>query len=69
MNFDIKREFEEIVLNTKSLKNSFTNKYTNSKYTLQMIIDEILYFLKSGVSWRMLRPAINYKTLSGCLVY
>lgn len=63
MNFDIKSEFEKIVLNTESLKNSFINKSTNSKYTLQTIINEILYFLKSGVSWRMLRSTINYKTL------
>lgn len=63
MNFDIKTEFKNIVLKTNILKNTYLNKHTNSKYTLETIIDELLYFLKLGVSWRNLRSPINYKTL------
>lgn len=63
MNFDIKFEMKKIILNTDSLKNTYIGKYSNTKYTLDLIINEIFYFLKSGVSWRMLRSEINYKTL------
>jgi len=63
MNFNIQNELKNIILNTKSLKNTYNRTHTNSKYTIELLIDEILYFLKSGVSWRMLRSTINYKTL------
>ena len=63
MNFDIKFELKKIILNSSKLKDSFIKIYPNSKYSLDLIIDELLYFLKSGVSWRMLRSTINYKTL------
>jgi len=63
MNFDIKFEIKKIILNNKNLKNSYNKNYSNTKYSLDLIIDEIFYFLKSGVSWRYLRSSINYKTL------
>jgi transposase len=63
MKIDIVTEIESIVLSTNKLKDTYLKKHTNSKYSLRLIITEILYFLKSGVSWRMLRSPINYKTL------
>lgn len=63
MNFDIKLELKKIILKSKHLKNSFNKQHSNSKYSIDLIIDELMYFLKSGVSWRMLRSTINYKTL------
>ena len=63
MDFNIKIEIKKIILNCNNLKNSYNKKHTNSKYSLDLIIDELLYFLKSGVSWRYLRSPINYKTL------
>lgn len=63
MNFEIKTELKNIVLNTNNLKDTYIKKHTNTKYTLDKIIDELLYFLKSGVSWKNLRSTINYKTL------
>lgn len=63
MNFNLQTELKKIVLNTESLKNTYSVTHTHSKYTIDLIINEILYFLKSGVSWRMLRSEINYKTL------
>ena len=62
MNFDLKKEFKKVILNTNNLKNTFIKQHTNNKYNLDLIIDELFYFLKSGVSWRMLRSPINYKT-------
>lgn len=63
MNFDLKFELKKIILASTNIKATYTQKYANSKYTLDLIIDELLYFLKSGVSWRMLRSPINSKTL------
>lgn len=63
MTFDIKTELRETIMASDKLKNTYNKKHSNSKYSLDLIIEEILYFLKSGVSWRMLRSTINYKTL------
>lgn len=63
MVFDIKTELKNVILSSDKLKNTYIKKHSNSKYTLDLIVEEILYFLKSGVSWRMLRSTINYKTL------
>ena len=63
MNFDIKLEIKNIILNCNKLKYSYTKQHCNSKYSLDTIIDELFYFLKSGISWRLLRSTINYKTL------
>jgi transposase len=61
--FDLKMEFKNVVLTTAKIKNTYLRTFPNSKYSLDFIIDEIIYVLQSGVSWRMLRSAINYKTL------
>ena len=63
MNLDIKSEFKKIVLNIDIFKNCFNKVHSNSKYSLDLIIDELLYFLKSGVSWTTLRSPIKPKTL------
>jgi transposase len=63
MEIDIKNELKNIILNTHILKNTYLKKHSNTKYSLELIINEILYMLKSGVSWRLLRSPINYKTL------
>ena len=63
MNLDIIIELKNIILSTDKLKDTYLKKHSNTKYSLHQIITEILYFLKSGVSWRMLRSPINYKTL------
>src|SRR3970040_1474459 len=63
MNFDIKTELKKIILNTAVLKDTYLIAHTNSKYSIDLIIHELLYFLQSGVSWRMLRSPINAKTL------
>jgi hypothetical protein len=50
MNFDIKIEFKNIVLNSPVISSTFLKTHPNSKYSLDLIIDEIFYVLKSGVS-------------------
>lgn len=63
MTVDIKSLLKNTILASGKLRNTYIKKHSNTKYTLDVIIEEILYFLKSGVSWRMLRSPINYKTL------
>jgi transposase len=63
MVLDIKIELKNIILSADKLKTTYVKKHSNTKYSLDLIINEILYFIKSGVSWRMLRSTINYKTL------
>jgi hypothetical protein len=48
----------------KTFKKSFNN-YKNKlkKYDLNLIINEIYYMLKTGLSWRDYRGPINYNTL------
>ena len=56
-------ELRLIILNTQALANTFLTHHPNSKYSLDIIIRELLFVLKSGVSWRNVRSPINYKTL------
>lgn len=60
---DITSEMKDVILRTQDLKNTFIKTHPNTKYKLETIINEILYFLKAGMSWRLLRSPINYKTL------
>ena len=62
MNFDIKTEMKKVILKS-SLKDSFNKMHSNAKYSLDLIISELLYFLKSGISWNFLRSPIKSKTL------
>src|SRR5690606_22987560 len=63
MFFDLKIELKKIILNTSNISYTYTHKYSHSKYSLDLIIDEIFVFLKMGVSWVMFRSSINSKTL------
>lgn len=49
MKFDITEEMKNIILNS-SIKNTYNKTHTHTKYPLDLIINELLYFLKSGVS-------------------
>jgi transposase len=62
-NFDIKSELINIILNNSNLNSTFTIIHPNTKFSLSSLIDEILYVLKSGVSWRNLRSPIPFKTV------
>ena len=63
MNIDIVSLIKDIIMSTKNLAPTFNKKHPNTKYSLHHIIKELIYLLKSGVSYRMLRSTINYKTL------
>lgn len=63
MNFDIKKEIKIIISNTDVLRKRYFSTHPNTKYSLDTIIQEIIYFLRSGTSWNLLRSSVNSKTL------
>jgi transposase len=54
---------KKIILGDTEIGIFYRNQYPNSKYSLDDILNELLYFLKSGVSWKNLRSKINTNTL------
>lgn len=51
------------VIRESRIGHHYTETYTNQKYTLKNIIDDIIYVLKTGISWRNIRSSINWNTL------
>ena len=62
MDIDIIREIKKIIYKSK-LKNTYYHKHPNTKYRIELIIKELIYVLKTGISWNNLRSPINSKTL------
>ena len=65
LNFSLKEIIINIVNRSLHLRKSYFNDHPNKKYTLSLIIDELFYVLKTGVSWRDNRGPINWRTLYG----
>ncbi len=61
--FNVKNVLKGVILRTKKLKSTFSVSHPNTKYSLDLILDEIIYVLRNGISWRELRSEINYNTL------
>ena len=45
----------DCILKDTKLSKYYSSKFPNSKYSLKSIIVDILYVLKTGISWRDLR--------------
>lgn len=58
-----KDTIKNFILNHPKLKKYYTNTFPNSKYSLDIIIEDILFVLKSGVSWRDTRSIIKWQSL------
>ncbi len=62
-----KLKLEEIIYNTiinnKNIGHYYVNNYISKKHSLHTIINEIIYVLKTGISWRNLRSSINYNSI------
>jgi transposase len=59
-------QFIEILtktINQTFLVNSYNYTYPNQKYSLSEILNDIMYVLKTGISWRNIRSNINWRTL------
>ena len=54
---------KNIISKNKILNKAYNYNHPNKKYSLDLIIDEIIYVLKTGISWRNLRSSINWNTL------
>ena len=52
-----------IFLNHLTIGIFYKKHYPNSKYTLSNILHEILFVLKTGISWRNLRSHIHWKSI------
>lgn len=66
MNFK-KLKIEDIIyktiINNTNINRFYTNDYVSKKHSLTDIITEIIYILKTGISWRNLRSTINYNSI------
>lgn len=51
------------IMSDKILNKSYNFKYHTQKYTLDEILKEIIYILKTGISYRNLRSHINHNTI------
>lgn len=66
-NIDIISRIHNYVLNKFPKKYAFKTK--NQKYNLKLIINEIIYFIQSGVSYRHYRGPLNAKTLNKHILF
>lgn len=53
----------KIILSNKNIKQFYIKSFPNSKYSLKSILSEILFILKTGISWRDCRSNINYQSI------
>ncbi len=58
--FDI---LKNLILNDSITRHFYSIKYAHTKYTIDLILREILYVLKTGLSWRDVRSPIHWNTL------
>ena len=50
LNISFSEILKKIILSSPKIKHYYSTKYPHSKYSLDLILHEILYVLKSGVS-------------------
>lgn len=63
INLSIKNELIKTIMNDQNIGRYYLHPHFNTKFTLSSIIDEILFILKTGISWRNLRSPINWNTI------
>jgi len=63
LNISFVKIIKNFILSNKKIKYRYMNKYPNSKYPLDVIISDILYVLKTGISWRDCRSSVNWHSL------
>ena len=52
INLSFNKFFKDIILNDFNIKKYYNKKFPNTKYTLDSIIEGIIYVLKTGIAWR-----------------
>jgi len=63
LNLSIIDIVKQTILHNQILAKFYSNTFPNSKYSLDLILSEIIYVLKTGISWRNLRSQINPNSL------
>jgi len=63
LNIELKTIILGIIENSPALKKKYFVKHPNSKYSISLILDEILYVLKTGISWKNIRSPIHWNSL------
>ncbi len=54
-----------IINKDEELSAAYNKDHPNKKYSIELIIDEIIYVLKIGIAWRNIRSPIKWQTLYG----
>jgi len=54
---------KDMILKNPFTRQTYIHKHPNTKYSIDTIINDILYVLKTGISWRNVRSIINWNTL------
>lgn len=55
--------FKKFVMKNEDLNKSYNYNHPNKKYSIELIINEIIFVLKTGIAWRNLRSSIHWNTL------
>lgn len=63
INLSFKKYLKAIILSNKQIKRFYLLKYSHSKYSIDDIIDGILFVLKTGISWRDSRSSVDWHSL------
>ena len=63
LNISFKDSIKTTILKNKHIQKFYLRKFPNSKYSLDLIIDDILYVLKTGIAWRDLRSNVNWQSV------
>lgn len=58
-----KTTIKNIILNSDDIKRYYLKTHPNTKYSLDNILNEIFYVLKTGISWRDLRSPIKWQSI------
>jgi len=62
-NICFKNYLKLIIINDKHIGKYYVNLYPNSKYSIDDILDDILYVLKTGIAWRDLKSIVNWQSV------
>jgi transposase len=64
INLSFNKFLKDIILNDFNIKKYYNKKFPNTKYTLDSIIEGILYVLKTGIAWRdFIHHSIKWNSL------
>jgi transposase len=63
ISISFKEYLKNTILKDKNINKYYLKQYPNSKYKLDDILDDILYVLKTGISWRDLKSSVKWQSV------